>query len=105
MKGCTRTSDAIDVTTACREAMEPMPETDQLKVYPNPTSDVFQISLNGHTPEEVQIEILNAIGSAVPFRSEPTAEGSIKVDVLIPGIYFAKIKGRNTIKVMRIIRE
>lgn len=105
MKGCTRTSDAIDVTTACREAMEPMPDADQLKVFPNPTNDLFQISLLGHQPEDIQIEILNTIGSAVPFKSEATAEGTIKVDVLVPGIYFAKIKGRDTIKVMRIIRE
>ena len=59
-------------------------------VYPNPTSNYFQINYQISNANTAQIEILNLLGSKVLSQNISTTSNSAKVDVneLEPGIYF-----------------
>ncbi|MFN5323969.1 MAG: T9SS type A sorting domain-containing protein [Bacteroidota bacterium] len=105
MKGCTRTSDPIDVVTACRLEDSNQPLEAELNIYPNPSNGAFEISFEGATNEDLNIEIFNSIGAPVKFMREQTSWGTVKVEGLIPGVYFAKVHNGRATKVMRIIRE
>lgn len=102
-KGCTRTSDPIDVTASCKIADNGKPG--EAHVYPNPSNGAFDFVVEGEDVESLQIQIINAIGVVVPFEKTVTMEGTIRIDGLIPGIYFASLKGKETTQVLRIIRE
>jgi hypothetical protein len=102
-KGCTRTSDPIDVTASCRIAENGT--TGEAQVYPNPSNGAFDFVLAGEDAATLEIQVYNSIGVAVPFEKTITMEGTVRIDGLIPGIYFASLKGKETSKVLRIIRE
>lgn len=73
--------------------------------YPNPSKDGFNIILQGEDAEELQIEIYNMIGVATTFERSTSDDGSVRIEGLVPGIYFANIKGRESSQVIRIVRE
>ncbi|MFN5223803.1 MAG: T9SS type A sorting domain-containing protein [Bacteroidota bacterium] len=102
-KGCTRLSDVVDVTAACK--LSDNGNSNNATVYPNPSKDGFNIALQGEESEDLQIEIYNMIGVAIPFERTVSENGSVRIEGLVPGIYFANIKGRETNKVIRIVRE
>ena len=102
-KGCTRLSDAVDVTAACK--LSDNGNSNNATVYPNPSKDGFNIALQGEESEDLQIEIYNMIGVAIPFERSVSEDGSVRIEGLVPGIYFAKIKGSETNKAIRIVRE
>ena len=103
LKGCTRLSDAIDVTAACR--LSDNGSSNDVFAYPNPSKDGFNITMQGEDSEDLQIEIYNMIGVATPFQRSISEDGSVRIEGLVPGIYFANIKGRETSQIIRIVRE
>lgn len=102
-KGCTRLSDAIDVTVACR--LSDNGNSKEAYAYPNPSREGFNIIMQGEESDDLQIEIYNMIGVATTFERSISDDGSVRIEGLVPGIYFANIKGRESSQVIRIVRE
>jgi len=68
-------------------------ELAQYKTYPNPASDVWNIS-SAHTQIK-SVQIFNTLGKSVKEIKVNDSEISIQVNDLASGIYFAKIQDTN----------
>jgi hypothetical protein len=65
---------------------------DLASIYPNPAKDMLHITLKRQT-EAAHINIINAAGAVVAsFDSKNTANISVPVQQLIPGIYFCEVR-------------
>ena len=65
-------------------------ELDDIKIYPNPTTDILNIT----SPEEIsEIEIVNVMGQVV-YRTEVNADNAVcDVQGLNAGVYIVRIYG------------
>lgn len=59
-----------------------------LKVYPNPTKDLFNVSLDNQPIENAEINIYNTLGELI----ETTSKSIIDVSQFKNGVYFLRIK-------------
>ncbi|MBN2486085.1 MAG: T9SS type A sorting domain-containing protein, partial [Bacteroidales bacterium] len=75
-----------------------------LSVYPNPANDYIEISLDNVNATELKVEIINTSGLSVsnniPLNS---ASLTLELDSFLPGIYFVRISGNNTIETKRFV--
>ncbi len=69
-----------------------------LKLYPNPTRDVFNIEFNSPTASEVSIYNINGQQVMKEYITDLKKQANINVSALTRGIYFVKIKDMNTRK-------
>jgi hypothetical protein len=67
---------------------------DQIRIYPNPASEVLFLALDLEREQEVVLELFT-ISNALILRKElgriKTTETRIKVQDLIPGTYFVRL--------------
>lgn len=83
----------------------------EVKIVPNPSSDIFEVQIE-HSPEGesvLEIQLFNSLGTQVfiPFQlSKRTNNSYIYVfDGNIPsGIYIVKIKGNSFNKVIKLLK-
>ncbi|MFH7011860.1 T9SS type A sorting domain-containing protein [Flavobacterium sp. FlaQc-52] len=73
-----------------------------LKYYPNPVKDVFYISFD---KEITTIAVINFLGQTVIEKSIHSAQGSIDMSALAPGVYFIKVTTPSLSKTLKIIKE
>lgn len=75
-------------------------------IFPNPTSNYINISINSIKPTNVSIELFNLLGNSLMLETKnvKAGENSINIDlsVLNPGIYFVKVN--NSIQKIQIIK-
>ena len=72
---------------------------DKVKVYPNPTTGIVQIS----TAETVKVTVVDMLGKVVYENASVDAQTQINLSSFQKGIYMAKIVGENTIQTEKII--
>ncbi|MRX41285.1 T9SS type A sorting domain-containing protein [Flavobacterium sp. LC2016-23] len=95
---CSVTSDCIKVTTLGRTDFDPV---SNLRVYPNPSHDVFNIEAD----TAAKIEVYDSLGKEI--RTENINEGTSKLDMSSypTGLYFLKITNENnqrkTVKIVK----
>ena len=77
-----------------------------ISVYPNPTSGLFTISLDGTQNEALNYSILNLEGKTVKQANNVT-DKKIIIDISSEskGVYFLKIYKENTTNVYKIIKQ
>ena len=67
-----------------------------LDIYPNPSRDVFNISFNSETIQDLSIRILNVVGAQVYIETKEQFIGEytkqISLDDYGKGIYFLEIE-------------
>lgn len=74
----------------------------ELKVYPNPSSDIFQIQIQ----EDIQLEIFDVMGKMVLQKKAHTGTTSINLSEYAPGIYLLKVKNTyGKTKVAKIVKK
>ena len=81
-------------------------ESDKINIYPNPNKGVFFLK-NESGIEENQIEIINSIGKSVKFNISENTSNSFKIDLSenSKGVYFIKIKNKDSVITKKIILE
>ena len=76
--------------------------TDKLKIYPNPTTSIINISDEQNELKNSNIEIKNNLGQTVysnPFTPQ------IKLSDFSPGVYFLVIKTKYNTKTVKIVKQ
>jgi hypothetical protein len=71
----------------------------ELKMYPNPTSDNINLSMQENPKEELQLELYNISGQLVMQRRLPAFEKEHRVDIqhLQSGVYLVKLMSENEV--------
>lgn len=81
---------------------------ENIKVYPNPFSDVLSIELKNAEPDEVNLLFYNNLGQLVNVTSFTWEKGKnikeIGTDYLSSGIYFVHVQTSRYTKIMKIIK-
>jgi hypothetical protein len=90
-------------TTSLRE----IPLNGHLKVYPNPASGEFMISMDHPETGRVELLLLDLAGKVVKSRSinKTTAEWkeTMSVEGLLPGVYFLKVRQNQSAGVYKLM--
>lgn len=73
----------------------------ELSVYPNPTTDIIQVSSKEH--EVLSMQLFDLLGKNV--KSNKTASTSLDISSLSEGVYMLKINFANTSVVKKIIKK
>lgn len=76
--------------------------TSNFKVYPNPSSDRWNVSSNAVVNS---VAVYDILGKQVISLSPNTTEVAIDASSLTPGMYFAEIKGVSGSKTVKLIKE
>lgn len=80
-----------------------------MNTYPNPTSDILNLSISGSQNQVVNIDIVNLLGSKVMDcgGKQILTNGIKRLDVsaLPRGVYFLNIVGENRNKAIRFVKK
>ncbi|MBK8880763.1 MAG: T9SS type A sorting domain-containing protein [Haliscomenobacter sp.] len=76
---------------------------DLFEVYPNPTADVIQITHSESGP--VDCYLFDANGKLALRQPLPAPGGQIDLQHLLPGTYFATLKGKQGQSTRVVVRE
>jgi hypothetical protein len=76
--------------------------TSNFKVYPNPSTDRWNVSSNAVVNS---VAVYDILGKQVISLSPNTTEVAIDASSLTPGMYFAEIKGVSGSKTVKLIKE
>lgn len=79
-------------------------EYGQLRIYPNPVSEFFNIEIPGENLSPSRIDIVNGAGQVVQHRI--TSGSFVKIDAtsLTPGIYYIRVSNQGKSWVRKVIR-
>ena len=101
---CSATASTTVVVIDCNAGIEDE-EIMQLNIYPNPTSDLFTISLNENMIGDSKIILLNLVGQTVYSITPSQVKTMISAESLglKAGIYLVQIKYKDQNKVVRLI--
>lgn len=100
MEGCVDTSECIGINTIG------LPESawnDNIKLFPNPTENYITVQLPDTKPMEIRI--VNVNGSVVIVRNEETAEFTLDLSDLSPGIYTVQLLSDDFIRNFKVVRN
>ncbi len=78
-------------------------EQPTVSIFPNPTTNVFNLKYSGETSEISSVEILNVLGQKV--MSFSGFKASVDLAHLNNGIYFVTIKADSKTIVEKIVLE
>jgi serine protease len=96
------TSQIDTFKTACKNQIQNIDET-QIKVYPNPTSNILTLEMNVDLIDIKKIRLLHVSGishsPAVKYSNDAKVEMSLSN--LLPGVYLLEIVGRNGVRYVR----
>ena len=73
--------------------------------YPNPTNKNFTISINTSDDIQYNIEIKDILGKTVAVKYNLRNNAKIDISKLKSGVYFVKIKMKDTEVVKKIIKS
>jgi hypothetical protein len=95
VKNPTFTDTVSYCATAWPTAVKEISGPKSFVVFPNPVKDILNIQYNSR--EKISVEIYNVLGSKVRSFIQETLNSSIDVSDLDKGMYFIRVKERNTI--------
>ncbi len=77
---------------------------DYISIYPNPTSDIIQISLADEFKSNT-LSILNFQGELIRFQTNNTTEIKLNLSDLSAGIYILLIESNNNIAIRKLVKN
>ncbi|WP_298117599.1 fibronectin type III domain-containing protein [Flavobacterium sp.] len=77
-------------------------ELNKLKIYPNPTDDILNISLDN---EITTVSIFNLIGQEILSKSVNNNQTSIDISNLSAGTYLVKVSSGNEVKTIKVVKN
>ncbi len=96
-------SNIISVTTGITGT----PETEGIKIYPNPTTGIIEISIGRQPRSDFRVEVFNNSGEMVYSALKPMEETLFRIDLgqYPPGLYIIRITGGDIFYVGKIVRN
>jgi uncharacterized repeat protein (TIGR03803 family) len=76
----------------------------QISLFPNPTEDWLTVSLNELNGNK-QISIVNAQGIVKESKEVEGSEATFNVAAYARGVYFVKVKMKNSVRVLRFVKQ
>ncbi len=89
-------------TVTCDDLSNPGFDKSALKVYPNPTKDILNISYN---QEISNVEIFNLVGQRVATIAPNANDGKLDISSLANGTYFVKVTSNNETRTVKVIKQ
>lgn len=82
-----------------RFSNESLSVKNEVKLFPNPTTDYLEIKINNATFENATLTVHNIIGNTVEVETELVGENNYRIRVkdLAPGYYLLAIKDENNV--------
>ncbi|NNF01104.1 MAG: T9SS type A sorting domain-containing protein [Bacteroidia bacterium] len=81
----------------------------EINLYPNPSDDIFNITVNGYQKGDMQYDVFSPIGhiilSDIMIANNSYAEATIDLSTYSTGIYFLRIKTGDSYSYKRLIRN
>jgi len=81
----------------------------EVTVSPNPSHDIFNVSISGFENETVNVGVYNTIGEMLLSESATSSNNAIKTSFdlsdLPNGIYFVRVFGEGSYTVKKIIKN
>lgn len=89
---------------------EELYQLENVRLYPNPVSNLAQVELDLESSANVQLEVFNTVGQTMGFEDEgQMASGKhlleLNTNTLSPGIYFLKVIADDKQRVMKFVKE
>ncbi len=79
---------------------------DNIKIYPNPSKGIINISIDKDIIENVTIEIFDVLGKTIHTKqAEGTSYFKVNLSGYANGVYYLRIKVKNEIIVKRIVKQ
>lgn len=78
--------------------------SNQISLFPNPTADWITVSLNQLNGSK-QISIVNALGSVKESKDVEGNEATFNVAAYANGVYFVKVKMKNSVRILRFVKR
>ncbi len=107
---CTNTSTKLIIVTACPGSVgiqQSTASTQQIKVYPNPTSGTFNISISNANFKELSISVVNMLGKEVFAATDKNNATDYQIEInlesLPDGMYYLKLSTATDTKVTKLI--
>ncbi|MBK7434213.1 MAG: T9SS type A sorting domain-containing protein [Chitinophagaceae bacterium] len=78
----------------------------EILVFPNPTTDILHLSLNG-SYSRMEVQVINAAGQTVlHLNSQPVSNQSLRIPVnnLPPGRYWLRLQGGGEKQVLQFVK-
>ncbi len=77
--------------------------TNPINVYPNPTSDLLNIEIEGETGI-TNLEIINSIGQII-HKESFSSKLTVITKSFASGVYLLKLENNNKLKLFKVIKE
>jgi hypothetical protein len=106
--GCTTaTRTAVTAKDTCPTSVNSITSSNKIKIYPNPTTGMFEISINDPNNSVDKIELFNNLGSIIKTISVVKNENNIQLDLsrYPEGLYLIKLETKKGIFQYKIIKK
>lgn len=106
----TNFSNNLTVTVPCIQTFDPVekmgvkPDLEFVKIFPNPTSGYFNISLNKASDSPVQFSVFDFTGRKSNATVERLDNTSFKLTIVEPGIYLVQVKNNQFVETIRVVK-
>ena len=97
--GVVHVIDAVLVPSTITSTRDLLNVSDQVKLFPNPTSDYLMLDLQGSLGQVVEIRIINALGQPIKRWDDPALNNRFNITGLQSGNYFVEILMENQVAV------
>src|SRR4030095_5852145 len=108
--GCSKISAPVNVVSSCKEDMATGSSIgNALLVYPDPTSDKFNIDLAwGNENETVKIELVNLVGRVIYSETAEITDARLREEIYFSptdpeGVYLIRVEGSNQLVTGEIV--
>lgn len=86
--------------------VENLEQNNQISVYPNPSKDVFHISLPPNAETSTEIHLTDVMGKEIELENPVNSNQQMKIDLSkqSAGTYLLKIYSKEEIQSLRLIK-
>jgi hypothetical protein len=104
VNGCKDSTIITQNVSLCTGVFEIVNSSENVSIFPNPTSGSFQISLNFYN-ENTEIQIHNSTGALVMQMRPQHVNTSVDMNEFASGVYFVTVKNNGVIKNFKLVKN
>jgi PKD repeat protein len=79
-----------------------------VKVYPNPTNGILNVSIELTTAQDLSVEIFNSIGQQMiskQYVNQSLVLETMDINSFAQGVYMVRVKANDNVKTIRLVKE